>query len=208
MKTRIITLITLVTVLSITSLTYAAAKTNDDQITVVATENNINKIEASGNVEVYITNGDKDQVKVCGDYYAQNALVQDKDGVLRISSYNADKLVVLVTVADLRSITATDNASIKSYVTFSAIELDVKLDKNSSAQLKLDVFAVNITVTEGAKADLSGSVNDYDLNYSRSAKINSTELVAVNSTKNNMTKKAANPTEDEDGIDLDKMASL
>jgi len=206
MKTRIITLITLVTVLSTTSLTYAAAKTNNDQITVIATESNINKIEASGNVEVYITNGDKDEVKVYDDYYAQNALVQDKDGVLRISSYTADKLVVLVTVADLRSITATDNASVKSDGTFSAIELDVKLDKNASAQLKLDVFAANITVTQGAKADLSGSVNDYDLNYSRSGKINSTELVAVNSTKNNITKKA--PSLANDDLDIDNVASL
>ncbi len=206
MKTRIITLITLVTVLSATTLTYAATKTNDDQITVVATETNINKIEASGNVEVYITNGDKDQVKVYDDYFAQNALVQDKDGVLRISSYAADKLVVLVTVADLRSITATDNASVRSYGIFSAIELDVKLDKNASAQLKLDVFAANVTVTDGAKADLSGSVNDYDLNYSHSAKINSTELVAVNSTKNNITKKA--PTLADDSLDMDNVASL
>ncbi len=206
MKTRIITLITLVTVLSATTLTYAATKTNDDQITVVATETNINKIEASGNVEVYITNGDKDQVKVYDDYFAQNALVQDKDGVLRISSYAADKLVVLVTVADLRSITATDNASVRSYGIFSAIVLDVKLDKNASAQLKLDVFAANVTVTDGAKADLSGSVNDYDLNYSHSAKINSTELVAVNSTKNNITKKA--PTLADDSLDMDNVASL
>jgi hypothetical protein len=204
MKTRIITLITLVTVLSATSLTYAAATTNDDQVTVIATESNINKIEASGNVEVYITNGDKDQVKVYDDYYAQNALVQDKDGVLRISSYAAGKLVVLVTVVNLRSITATDNASIRSYGTFSAIGLDVKLDKNASARLKLDVFAANVTITEGAKADLSGSVNDYDLNYSRSAKINSTGLVAVNSTKNNITKKAPSLANDE----LDNVASL
>src|ERR1700743_1778652 len=118
MKTKNLTLIALFAVIFGTA-TVAKATTiaGSNDITVLTNVNNINKIEASGNVEVYITNGDKDQVKVYNNYYAQNALVQDKDGVLRISSYNTDKLVVLVTVSDLRSITASDNAAVKSYGT-------------------------------------------------------------------------------------------
>jgi hypothetical protein len=203
MKTRIITLITMVAVvLSTTNFTYAAAKANTDAVTVLSEINNINKIEASGNVEVYITNGDKDQVKVYDNYYAQSALVQDKDGVLRISSYNTDKLVVLVTVTDLRAVTAYDNAVIKSYKTFSAISLDVNLNNNASAQLKLDAFATNITVNDHAKADLTGSVNDYQLNYSQSSTVNRVGLVAVNRTEILTTKAIAAST------DAEKMASL
>jgi hypothetical protein len=190
-------------VLSTTNFTYAAKAKTNDEATVLNEVNNINRIEASGNVEVYITNGDKDQVKVYNNYYAQNALVQDKDGVLRISSYNTDKLVVLVTVSDLRSIAASNNASIKSYGTLAAIELNVNLKDNASAQLKLNVFAANITVNGRAKADLTGNIDDYNLNYSPSSSVNRSELAVVNKTET-IIKKPAKPVAE----DFDVVASL
>jgi hypothetical protein len=181
MKTKIFALITMVAiVLSTATLTHAATKTNNDEITVLSEVNNINKIEASGNVEVYITSGAKDQVKVYNNYYAQNALVQNQDGVLRISSYKTDKLIVMVTVTDLRAITANDNARVISDKTLSAIDLAVNLNDNAYAQLKLDAFAANVTVNDHAKADLTGDVNNYELDYSRSSSVNRTELTAAN----------------------------
>jgi hypothetical protein len=202
MKTRIITLITLATIALSVSVANAATINNNNNATAVnVAVNNISKIEASGNVEVYITNGDKDEVKVYDKYYEQNALVQGKDGVLRISSYAKDKLVVLVTVADLRAITAYDNATIKSYGKLSAIELKVVLNNNASAQLDLNVFAANFTVNNRSTANLSGTVNDYTVKYSQSSTINKTELVAANVTERNTTKEAARLAEE-------KMASL
>jgi hypothetical protein len=200
MKTRIITLITLVAIALSVSVANAATINNNATAVNVAV-NNISKIEASGNVEVYITNGDKDEVKVYDKYYEQNALVQDKDGVLRISSYAKDKLVVLVTVADLRAITAYDNATIKSYGKLSAIELNVVLNNNASAQLDLNVFAANFTVNNRSTANLSGTVNDYTVKYSQSSTINKTDLVAANVIERNTTKEAARLAEE-------KMASL
>jgi len=202
MKTRIVTLITLLTIiLSVTMASAATKNVDGNQAAVLVATNNINKIEASGNVEVYITNGDKDQVKVFDKYYAKNALVQDKDGVLRISSYTADKLVVLVTVTDLHAITANDNATIKSYGTLAAIDLKVTLNNNAAAQLKLDAFAADITVNNRAIANLSGNVNDYSLKYSQSSTVNKSQLVAANTTEVNTTKAAARRAEE-------KMASL
>jgi hypothetical protein len=202
MKTRIVTLITLLTIILSATITKAATKDgNNNNTAILVATNNISKIEASGNVEVYITNGDKDEVKVYDKYYEQNALVQDKDGVLRISSYTTNKLVVLVTVSDLRAITASDNASIKSYGTLSAIDLSVTLNNNASAQLKLNVFAADFTVNNRATANLSGNVNDYSLAYSQTSTINKTNLTVVNSTVKNTTKEAAR-------LAQEKMASL
>ncbi|TSJ40645.1 hypothetical protein FO440_12925 [Mucilaginibacter corticis] len=202
MKTRIVTLITLLTIiLSVTMASAATKNVDGNQAAVLVATNNINKIEASGNVEVYITNGDKDQVKVFDKYYAKNALVQDKDGVLRISSYTADKLVVLVTVADLHAITANDNATVKSYGTLAAIDLKVTLNNNAAAQLKLDAFAADITVNNRATANLSGNINDYSLKYSQSSTVNKSQLVAANSNEVNTTKTAVRKAEE-------KMASL
>ncbi|MFD2145567.1 GIN domain-containing protein [Mucilaginibacter antarcticus] len=195
MKTRIVTLITLATIALSVSVAKASTITNNtdsnSSVPVTVAVNNISKIEASGNVEVYITNGDKDGVKVYDKYFSKNALVQGKDGVLRISSYTKDKLVVLVTVTDLRNITADDNAIIKSYGRLSAIDLNVVLNNNASAQLKLDAFAANFTVNSRATVNLSGSINDYTMNSSQSSTVNKTELVAVNVTENNTTKEAA-----------------
>jgi hypothetical protein len=190
MKTKIVTLITLI-VVSATTLTYAAAidsaATARDSIknetTVLTGISNINKIEASGNVEVYVTNGEKDQVKVFSDYYGQNALVQAKDGVLRITSYAKDKLVVTVTVSDLRAITADFGAVIKTDGTLSALELNVNLSNKATARLKLDVFAATFTVNDTAQAFLSGNINDYELAQSASSKVLSARLVAANRTE-------------------------
>lgn len=208
MKTQIATLITVVAiVLSTTTLTRAAAKSNADEITVLANVSSINEIEASGNVEVYITDGDKDQVKVYNNYYAQNALVQDQNGVLRISSYKTEKLVVLVTVTDLRSITANDKASIISDKTLSAIDLTVNLNDDASAQLKLNAFAASVTVNDHAKADLSGSIDNYELNYSRSSRVNRTELVAMN-TAETMTTKTIATKDVKCPVEAERIASL
>lgn len=208
MKTQIATLITVVAiVLSTTTLTRAAAKSNADEITVLANVSSINEIEASGNVEVYITDGDKDQVKVYNNYYAQNALVQDQNGVLRISSYKTEKLVVLVTVTDLRSITANDKASIISDKTLSAIDLTVNLNDDASAQLKLNAFAATVTVNDHAKADLSGSIDNYELNYSRSSRVNRTELVAMN-TAETMTTKTIATKDVKCPVEAERIASL
>jgi hypothetical protein len=197
MKTRIVTLITLITIILSVSVANAATTNNNNNATAVnVAVNNISKIEASGNVEVYIVNGDKDEVKVYDKYYEQNALVQGKDGVLRISSYAKDKLVVLVTVADLRAITAYDNAVVKSQGKLSAIELNVNLNNNASAQLNLDVFAANFTVNNRSTANLSGNINDYSVNYSQSSTINKTDLVAANVTEKNTTKEAARLAEE------------
>lgn len=190
MKTRIVTLITLLTIILGISVSSAATRNNSYvvQTPVVVAVNNINKIEASGNVEVYVTSGDKDQVKVYDKYYAKNALVQGKDGVLRIASYTADKLVVLVTVTDLHAITANDNAIVKSYRRLSLIDLNLVLNNSASAQLNFNALSANVTLNHRATADLSGSVIDYELAYSQSSTLNKTNLAVVNVTERNTSK--------------------
>ncbi len=176
MKTKFLTLITLVTLtIATTSATFAntKAKTNT---TVLDNINRITSIEAHGNVEILVTNGSKDGVEVLDTYYDQNALVQNEDGVLRVSSYKADKLVIMVTVTDLRGISASDNAMVKSYGRFSSLDLKVELNDNAAAELKIDAFVAKFTINDRAKADISGTIEHYQLNYSRSSTVNRTYL--------------------------------
>ena len=182
MKKLNLFLITLVFAISAT--TFAHATSNNNVITVLSNIGNINKIEARGNVEVFISTGDKDEAVVSNNYYAENAFIQNVNGVLRISSYKDQKLVVYVTVNDLRSIAAYDNAVVKSEGRLSAIDLNVNLYDNAYAGLNLDNYAATINVNNQAKADLSGNVVEYELTYNNAATVNRTNLVATNINEN------------------------
>jgi len=181
MKTKFATTIAAVALLISTSFTNAKAHNGPVELTQVG---NINKIEASGNVEVYITNGKEDGVKIYNDYYGDNALVQNVDGVLRIASYKTDALIVVVTVNDLRAITANDNAIVKSYNNrLSALSLDIKLNDKAIALLDVDAVAANISVNDQARATLSGMIENYHLDYSKTSSVNKTELEAYTSSE-------------------------
>jgi hypothetical protein len=123
-------------------------------------------------------------------YYGENALVQNVNGTLRISSYKAEKLVVWVTAADLRGISAYDNAEVKSFGKLSEINLDVNLYNNASAKLNLEGYSADINVSNKAKIDLSGKVDELDLKYDHSTTINQTNLVAANRTQTDKTAKS------------------
>ena len=204
MKTQIITLFTaLVLSTGIAKTTYAAAPAKNATYTVLTDISAINKIEVRGNVEVYISDGATDQVKVYNKYYGESALVQSKNGILRIASYKAEKLVVWVTAADLRSISAYDNAEVRSFGDLSKIEFDVDLHNNASAKLNLDAYTANITVNDQAKANLSGTANEYDLKYSHAENINEKNFETLHASKTlNASAKVAVKS------DLDDLADL
>ena len=178
MKKIILTLTAIVVaLLTTTAFTYANDKNPE---TVLNNIGSINKIEVHGNVEVYISTGAKDQVIVNNHYYAQSALVQDENGVLRISSYSTEKLIVSVSVTDLRSIAAYDNSVIKSNTRLSFIDLEVNLYNTAYAALNLDNYAASITLIDQAKANLTGTVTDYSLTYSDASTVERRELFAEN----------------------------
>lgn len=185
MKTQIIAIFAAL-VLGIGVINTASAatvKTTDNSYTVLTDVSAINKIEVRGNVELYISDGAADQVKVYNKYYSESALVQSKSGVLRITSYKADKLVVWVTANDLRSISAFDNAEVKSFGNISKIEFDVDLHDNASAKLNLDAFDAAVTVNDNAKVSLSGSVTEYTLKCDSDQNVDHKNLVAAHATK-------------------------
>jgi hypothetical protein len=194
MKTKILSIIVLAAA-ALSFITPAEAATaNSATYTILTDVSHINKIEIYGNVELYISDGATDQVKVYDKYYSESALVQNKNGVLRISSYKTQKLVVWVTAADLRSISAYDNAEVKSFGNLSKIEFDVDLHNNASAKLKLDAFSANVTLTDRAKAELSGNAEQFSLNHNQASSINKANLRVASFTD----KKTGAPVEIKD----------
>jgi hypothetical protein len=176
MKTSILTLaIALSSVLVINQAAFAGDKSHNE-ITVLNDIRNISKIEVHGNVELYLSDGITDNVKVYNSYYSENALVQNQNGVLKISSYKTEKLVVWVTVSNLCNLSVYDNAQAKSFGKLSALELNVNLYNNASAQLNLDTYSVNMTLNDHAKADIEGTTTEAAFGYDYSASLNTTNL--------------------------------
>ncbi|RYU86584.1 hypothetical protein EWM62_18190 [Mucilaginibacter terrigena] len=197
MKTQILTIATIFTLAlgTLTSANAAVKNNNEETSTTLTNVSKINKIEVHGNVELYVSDGAADQVKVYNKYYAENALVQSQNGVLRITSYTDKKLVVWVTANDLQSIIVNDNSQVKSFGSLEKLDLEVTLNNNASADLNLDAYKASIIVNDRAKANISGSVNDYVLKQDQSATVNHTNLVAVTGSKTTSTPVKSEPSE-------------
>ena len=172
MRTQIITIFGALVLSAGIAATSYATPANNSNVTVLNDITSISQIEVRGNVQLYISNSTTNQVKVYNKYYAENALVQGKNGVLRITSYNPEKLVVWVSAADLRSVSAYDNSEVSSFGSFSSIEFSVDLHNNATAKLNLDAFNANLTVADRATATLTGYAEKFDLTYTRLANVN------------------------------------
>jgi hypothetical protein len=199
MKTTILTMVAVMIMAVVTTKnTYANVNNNNDDATSVTLTQmgKINKIEIRGNVELFVSDGTADQVKVYNKYYSESALVQSQNGVLRITSYKNQKLVVWVTAADLQAISAYDNAEVKSFGKLERVDLEVNLYNTASADLNLDAYKATINVNNRAKANISGAVNDYNLTQDQSATVNQSNLATINSSKT-VTNKAVKADESE-----------
>ena len=90
----------------------------------------------------------------------------------------------------LTSIAAYDNAEVKSFGKLSPLEMEVTLHDNAYAKLDVEGYSMNITVSNRAKADLTGNVEQCNLKYDRSAYVNSTNFAAahINRTVDSISK--------------------
>jgi len=184
MKTKILSLILLIVVLSgISNLTYAASVNSADYV-VLNDVKAINKIEVRGNVELFISDSPVQQVKVYNKYYSESALVQSRNGVLRITSYNAEKLVVWISTDELNSVSVYDNAEVRSFGKLSKIEFSVDLHNNALAKLDLDAYNVNVTLKDKAKVELSGNATEFILNRNAGSEVINHDFLADHYTEN------------------------
>ena len=146
--------------------------------TILTDVTTINQIEVHGNVELYITEGSTDKVKVYNNYYSESALVQDENGVLRVTNYSAQKLVVWVTAADLRNLNVYDNATVKSFGKLSYIDLELKLFDNAMARINVDTYTTSVALNNHSKAEISGAINMANFSHDRFSFLNTSNLLA------------------------------
>lgn len=152
------------------------------KVTVLSTVKNFNKLNVSGNVEVILVQSASPSVQVYDNYYAKNALVQEKDGELRISSFDKETLTVVVYASQLNEITASDKAVVKTSGKFSALSLEVNLKDQAKATLNTNTVDLFAKVNDKASLSLSGSTTDYNAIIGSLASLSSEKFTAENSS--------------------------
>jgi len=184
-----------------TSLTVSAA--DQTTVTILNEVKKVNKISVAGNVELILVQSADENVKVYDSYFSKNALVQQKDNELRISSFNKETLTVVVYVNNLTEISAADNASVKTFGKFNALSLNVKLKDQATATLNTNTISLFTDVAGQSQLTLTGTTLDYTSVMGSIAKINldgftaeSTSISAKNTLMANVAVTNTLPTED------------
>lgn len=164
----------------LTGSAFTSKASDNNQTTVLSAVKKVSKINVSGNVELILVQSADESVKVYNNYYAKNALVQQKDGELRISSFNNETLTVVVYVSNLTSITASNNSSVSTFGKFNALSLDVILKDQSTAKLNTNTINLSTDISGMANLTLSGSTIDYDAVLGSVAKLNMEQFASQN----------------------------
>ncbi|RYG22059.1 MAG: hypothetical protein EOO07_00970 [Chitinophagaceae bacterium] len=185
MNTSIKNLISAVlTTVVLTSSAFASTdeQKNTNTVTILNQVKNINKLVVSGNVEVFIIQAPTESVKVYDSYYSKNALVQQEQGVLRISSFQKETLKVAVYVNNLSAIQASDNASVKTFGKVSFLSLDVILKDKATADINTSTISLFTSVKDSASLTLSGATEDHTAVLGSVATMSMNQFAAVNSS--------------------------
>lgn len=170
----------LTVVISASTPTLVSA-TTAKKVTVLSEVKKFSKLNIAGNVEVILVQSANQSVQVYDNYYSKNALVQEKNGELRISSFDKETLTVVVYASQLSEITASDNAVVKTYGKFKTLSLDVILKDQAKANLNTNTVDLFAKITGQASLNLTGSTTDYNAVIGTVATMNLDKFYAENS---------------------------
>ena len=178
--TSILTAVIAVIVLTVSVQKSFAA--DNLQVTDLTNVKNITSIKVSGNVEVQLSQATSENVLVYNQYYSENALVQVQNGELRISSFGAEKLKVLVDVKMLNHIEASGNAVISTLNQLTAPNLSVSLEDSAVAVINTSAAAVKSFTEDSASLTLSGTAKIHSMQISETGKTDTTHFRADSDT--------------------------
>lgn len=169
---------------SIACLTLLAAapmvKADAGNMTILKEVKKVNRVNVAGNVNLILVQSNDEHVKIYDNYYQKNAYIQERDGELRISSYDKETLTVVVYVKNLNSLTASDNAKVSTFGQLSTLELNVTLKDNAKANLNTNTITLNTNLSGSSDLVLAGASLDYMASINQSAKVNMDTFAASN----------------------------
>ena len=158
----------------------------------VVTENrsakeDFTKIKVSTGLDLYITQGTKNEITVEADENLQEIIITEiKDGVLKVYSdqniWKAKARKVYVTVKTLEGLTATSGSDVYTKGTIDAN--DIKISATSGADIRMSINAntIETSSTSGSDIEISGTANNHISKATSGASIDAYELRSKNVT--------------------------
>ncbi len=174
--------------LSIISLIGSALPGNSDK-TEMRQVSNFNGIKVSTGIDLYITMGSSEEVKiVANDEIIDNLITEVKDGTLHIymkqnnwfNWNNGNKTMkAYVTVKELQKVDASSGSDVKSENTLKGE--DLKVSASSGSDVELDIYYKNFSLdtSSGSDAKITGKTKNFEAEASSGSDINAKELESV-----------------------------
>lgn len=155
---------------------------NNNNVTSLNTVKDIRKVAVSGNVKVLLIQDKIESVEVYDNYYAKNAVVQQRGDVLNVTSYAAQRLTVVVHVNNLSSIDASGNSSVATYGKFNLLDLQVSLKDSATADINSNTVCLYSSVANGATLRLRGTADVYNATLGSLGRIDMAQFSAADSS--------------------------
>mgnify|MGYP003296342079 CR=1 FL=1 len=137
----------------------------------------IYKIVVKGNVDLYITQGDEESLKV---YDGNPADVKLENGILSISSSRNQRLAVSVTVINLSTIEASGTSRVRTMNEISTVNLDLQFNDQADGQIEAKAISISSLLSDQAKLELSGESESQHLGLSGAAQYEASRFTAQN----------------------------
>jgi len=173
-------------VFSVITFIGIASNGNSDK-TETRQVSNFNGIKVSTGIDLYITMGASEEVKIVADDEIIDDLITEvKDGTLRIYmkqtnnwfNWNSGNQTrkAYVTVKELKSIDASSGSDVKSENTLKGEEL--KVNASSGSDVEIDVYYKNVWLdtSSGSNAKLSGKTQNFKAEASSGSDIKAQDL--------------------------------
>jgi hypothetical protein len=152
-----------------------------------STKDDFTKIKVSTGLDLYISQGSKNQITVEADENLQDIIrTEVKDGVLRIYSekniWRAKARKVYVTVETLEALTATSGSDAYAKETLKVNDLKISATSGADIHISVSANTIETTATSGSNIEISGISNNHISKATSGASIDAYQLRSKNVT--------------------------
>jgi hypothetical protein len=152
-----------------------------------STKEDFTKIKVSTGLDLYISQGSKNQITVEADENLQEIILTEvNDGILKIYSkkniWKAKARKVYVTIKNLEAITATSGSDVYTNEALEVNNLNINATSGADIHVSVDANTIETTATSGSNIEVSGASNNHISKATSGASIDAYQLQSKNVT--------------------------
>jgi hypothetical protein len=152
-----------------------------------STKEDFTKIKVSTGLDLYISQGSKNQITVEADENLQEIIrTEVNDGILKIYSkkniWKAKARKVYVTIKNLEALTATSGADVYTNEALEVNNLNINATSGADIHVSVDANTIETTATSGSNIEVSGISNNHISKATSGASIDAYQLRSKNVT--------------------------